>query len=173
MASAPIPTGRLFRAENSLYDLTLVRSFRAAPGALWEWITHPQRTAKWIGPWRGEAGTGRSIELQLTGEEGAPWTTVRIEDCEPPHLLAVSTVDDAGSMELQVRLTERNGETELTFVHHLTDPAAAESMGPGWEYYLDALVAAHNGLPAPNFSDYYPAQAEHFVAEARHALSRS
>ena len=31
-------------------------------------------------------------------------------------------------------------------------------VGPGWEYYLDMLVAAHGGQPLPSFDDYFPAQ---------------
>ncbi|WP_198958148.1 MULTISPECIES: hypothetical protein [Amycolatopsis] len=30
-------------------------------------------------------------------------------------------------------------------------------IGPGWEYYLDLLVAARTGAPRPEFTDYYPA----------------
>ena len=38
-------------------------------------------------------------------------------------------------------------------------------MGPGWEYYLDRLVAAETGgdLAAIDFErDYYPAMAEYY-----------
>ena len=40
----------------------------------------------------------------------------------------------------------------------------AESVGPGWEYYLDRLVAAESGGdPASlDFDDYYPSQSEHY-----------
>ena len=36
------------------------------------------------------------------------------------------------------------------------------SMGPGWEYYLDLLVASRDGGPAPAFDDYYPAQKAYY-----------
>ncbi|WP_211590177.1 hypothetical protein [Microbispora sp. H11081] len=29
-------------------------------------------------------------------------------------------------------------------------------IGPGWEYYLDMLVAARDGSPRPDFAAYYP-----------------
>jgi len=43
----------------------------------------------------------------------------------------------------------------------------AESVGPGWDYYLDRLVAAETGgdLTAIDFDDYYPAFAAHYRAE--------
>jgi hypothetical protein len=36
--------------------------------------------------------------------------------------------------------------------------------GPGWEYYLDMLVAARDDLPAPSFDDYYPAMKPYYEA---------
>jgi hypothetical protein len=39
----------------------------------------------------------------------------------------------------------------------------AHDIGPGWEYYLDMLTAAHNGQPLPSFGDYYPSQSAWFA----------
>ena len=41
----------------------------------------------------------------------------------------------------------------------MPDPAIAESVGPGWDYYLDRLVAAETGgdLADVDCDDYYPA----------------
>ena len=42
------------------------------------------------------------------------------------------------------------------------------SVGPGWEYYLDRLVAAETGGDPATVDfdrDYYPAMAEHYRAE--------
>jgi hypothetical protein len=46
----------------------------------------------------------------------------------------------------------------------MDDPAMAENVGPGWEYYLDRLVAAETGgdPAAIEFGDYYPAMSEHY-----------
>jgi hypothetical protein len=55
--------------------------------------------------------------------------------------------------------------TTLTFVQHLTDTRSVGDTGPGWEYYLDMLVASRNGGPLPKFDDYYPAQRDYFVAQ--------
>ncbi len=41
-------------------------------------------------------------------------------------------------------LAEVDGVTTLTFGQSLPDPAWAESVGPGWDYYLDRLVAAED-----------------------------
>ena len=157
---SPTPTGRLFGT-----DLVLTRTFRAPVDDVWASITDPERTARWFGPWRGEAAPGKAIEVQMVHEEGKPWTAMTIDACEPPRRLALSAVDDYGNWRLDLALTEDKGVTELRFTQHLTDTAGVGDIGPGWEYYLDALVASRDGGPVPVFDDYYPAMKEHFEAQ--------
>ena len=71
---SPTPTGRLFGK-----DLVLTRTFRAPVDDVWLSLTDPERTARWYGPWRGDAAPGREIEVQLIQEEGKPWTTMTID----------------------------------------------------------------------------------------------
>ena len=93
--------------------------------------------------------------------------------CEPNRRLAVTVVDDAGRWELEVTLAEHDGVTDLRLVHRLADPMVAENVGPGWEFYLDMLVASRDGTPLPDLDDYYPSQAQHFTEAARAALQAS
>jgi uncharacterized protein YndB with AHSA1/START domain len=79
---------------------------------VWANLTDSERTAEWLGPWRGEAGTGRTVELRKSFEEGADWNAVRIDVCEPRHVIRV-TVSGAGQGEdwlLEARLAESDGE---------------------------------------------------------------
>jgi hypothetical protein len=57
--------------------------------------------------------------------------------------------------------------TTLTFAQEVGDAVLAESVGPGWDYYLDRMVAAETGddLGSIDFDDYYPVLAEHYRAE--------
>ena len=71
-------------------------------------------------------------------------------------------MDEWGSWHLEARLADDAGATVLTFTHHLDDAAAVGEVGPGWEYYLDNLVASRDGAPMPEFDDYYPEQKEHY-----------
>lgn len=161
----PTPTGRLIRTRRGL-DLVLERSFRAGIDDVWASVTEPERTAGWIGAWEGEAGSGKTVQLTMAFEEGAEPSDVVIEACDPPRRLSVSVVDASGSWFLEVELTERDGTTELRFTHHLDDAADPASTGPGWEYYLDRLVASRDGAPAPEWDDYYPAQKAHYEQAA-------
>jgi uncharacterized protein YndB with AHSA1/START domain len=157
----PEPTGRLEPTPTG-YDLILTRTYRAPVDDVWASATEPERTARWFGPWRGEAAPGRTIEAQMAFEESAPWMPMRIEACEPPHRLAVSTEDESGVWSLELLLAETDGITELRLVHHLTSTEHLGSTGPGWEYYLDMLTAARTKGPRPDFDDYYPAQKAYF-----------
>ena len=157
---SPTPTGRLFGN-----DLVLTRTFRAPLADVWASLTEPDRTARWFGPWQGDAAPGNTIKVQMVLEEGEPWMDLTINACEPPHRLAVSAVDEHGDWHLDLALTESAGVTELRFTQHLTSTEGVGDVGPGWEYYLDALVASRDDRPAPNFDDYYPAMKEHFEAQ--------
>lgn len=157
----PRPTGRLLPGDTGR-DLILTRSFRAPIEDVWASITESERTARWFCSWSGEPGPGKTIRYRLEFEDGAPEAEMTIEACEPPHHLAVSAQDEYGTWRLEARLSEDDGVTVLTFVHHLGDDADVTAIGPGWEYYLDNLVAAHAGRPLPRFDDYYPAQKAYY-----------
>ncbi|MEU9337663.1 SRPBCC family protein [Streptomyces sp. NPDC048290] len=161
----PEPTGRLERTPAG-HDLILSRTYRAPLADVWAGVTEPERTARWFGPWRGEPGPGRTVEVRMAFEESADWSPLRIDACEPPHRLAVSATDAAGTWRLELRLTETAGVTELQLVQHFTDTGALGSVGPGWEYYLDLHTAARTDGPLPDFADYYPAQKAYYDALA-------
>jgi uncharacterized protein YndB with AHSA1/START domain len=157
----PKPTGHV-RGN----DLILTRTFRAPIDDVWASMTESESTARWFGSWEGDAGPGKTVRLQLLHEKGQPWTNVTIETCEAPRHLVVMMKDESGEWRLELTLTQTGDTTELRFVHHLSDRKLAGDTGPGWEYYLDMLVAAREGQPLPSFDDYYPAQKGHYLEGA-------
>lgn len=157
----PRPTGTILFTDEAR-DLVLTRTFRADVEDVWASITEPERTARWFGSWSGDAAPGKTIRFRPGFEEGAPENDMVIDACEPPRHLAVTTIDDSGSWHLEARLEQSGNTTTLTFTHHLDDNTDAGSIGPGWEYYLDMLVASRDGTPLPNFDDYYPAQQAYY-----------
>jgi uncharacterized protein YndB with AHSA1/START domain len=161
MTSPPI--GRLFPTADGT-DLVVSRTFRAPIEDVWASVTESDRTARWFGKWEGDAGPGRTIKVQMAYEDQAPWFDVRIDACEPPRRLAVSMSDESGNQRIELLLSHTDGRTELRLVQHLDTADAAGEMGPGWEYYLDLLVAARDDLPAPSFDDYYPAMKPYYEA---------
>ena len=159
---SPLPSGRLVRTPAGR-DLVLTRTFRAPIEDVWASITESERTARWFGSWTGEPGAGNTIQVTMGFEEGAPAMAMTIVACEPPRRLGIRGTDTYGGWHLEAHLTERDGTTELRFVHHLEDTVDVGSVGPGWEYYLDLLVSSREGRPAASFDDYYPAQKAHYA----------
>ena len=157
----PPPTGRILSTTDGR-DLVLTRTFKADIEDVWASITESERTARWFGSWTGTPAPGRTIRFRMLFEEGDNESEMRIDACDPPRHLAVSADDAYGSWRLEARLEQAGEVTTMTFIQHLAADADIGSMGPGWEYYLDMLVASRDGTPPPNFDDYYPAQQEHY-----------
>lgn len=165
----PVPTGRLVRTGPEAYDLIFTRNFLEPPSRLWRSFTDPAQAAQWFGRWEGTPGVGHSVDLQLLYEEGLPWSRVLVSACTAPELLRLLVEDEFGSWDLEVRFGQEPDGTRMHFIHHLEDPLAAESVGPGWEYYLDRLAASRTGGDPPVFGDYYPGQGPYFLAQAQEA----
>jgi uncharacterized protein YndB with AHSA1/START domain len=159
----PSPTARLF-ATPAGYDLTFTRTFRASADDVWASVTEPDRSARWFGTWKGDGAPGSTIEVQLGFEEGAPWCDMRIEACDPPRHLAVTMIDESGPWHLALFLEDSGGTTELRLIQRLENVRGIEDVGPGWEYYLDNLVAARDQSPLPDFDAYYPSMKPYFEA---------
>ena len=157
-------TGKLVPTERGV-DLVLVRSLALPIEEAWAHLTDPGLTERWFGPWEGDGRAGGSVRIRLRFEEGEPAVRARILACDAPHRLALHTVDEYGSWELELAL-EEDGDADalLRFVHHLDADADAGDIGPGWEYYLDLLVAATEGTEQPGFDRYYPALREEYLA---------
>ncbi|GLY98019.1 SRPBCC family protein [Actinoplanes sp. NBRC 103695] len=156
------PNGGLFPTADGR-DLIVSRTFRAPIEDVWASLTESDRTARWFGAWEGDPAPGRMIKLQMAYEEQAPWFDVRIDACDPPRRLALSTTGEGdGGWKLELRLSNAGGRTELQLVHHLDSTDQVGEMGPGWEYYLDMLVASRDDLPSPSFDDYYPAMKAYY-----------
>ncbi|GAA2995954.1 SRPBCC family protein [Actinokineospora diospyrosa] len=148
-------SGELFRTATG-GDLVLGRTFRGTPEDVWASVTEPERTARWFGRWEGTGAPGSTIRVQMAFEEGEPWFDARIEVCEPHRRLGLSTSDEAGNWHLELLLSEVADGTLLRLVHHLTTLNTLGEVGPGWDYYLDLLVAARTNNPPVNWDDYYP-----------------
>lgn len=172
---SPTPTGRLLGTTTG-EQLHLTREFRAPIEDVWASITESERTGRWFASWSGEGRAGATVRIRLEHEEGRPESELQIVACDAPNRLAVTADDEHGSWRLEARLAEHDGVTTLTLVHHLAPEIDLGSTGPGWEYYLDMLVASREGTdhaadrvrPGLDFDDYYPsmkAYYESLVAE--------
>lgn len=161
MAASPAPSGTLLATESGR-DLVLTRSFDAGIETIWAQLTESERTARWFGPWSGKGEPGGTVFCRMSFEQGEPEIEMVVDACEGPRHLALHSEDEHGSWHLEVDLAESEGTTELRLTHHLDEKAEPGMVGPGWEYYLDMLVAAHADGPLPSFDDYFPAQQAYY-----------
>jgi uncharacterized protein YndB with AHSA1/START domain len=160
----PVPAGKLIATAEGL-DLVVVRTFNAPIEDVWASITESERTARWWGPWKGEPGPGKTIRYKMAFEGEGPDSEMLIEACEPPVHLAVRGLGAYG-WRLEAHLSESNGITEMRFTHHLDEKTNVGDVGPGWEYYLDNLVASRDGTTMPDFNHYYPSQKAYYLGLA-------
>ena len=162
-------TGRV-EVRDTTY-LVLERTFRAPVEAVWAAVTEPERLARWIGTWTGKPESGEVAFRMLYEGDDVPPEPMRIDACDPPRHLAVTSempydADTPATWQMMLDLAEVEGVTTLTFTQSLPAPEMAESVGPGWEYYLDRLVVAEDGRDAASvvWDDYYPALGEAYQA---------
>ena len=160
---SPAPTGSL-SATTDGRDLELARTLDVPVEEVWAWLTEPDKTARWIGRWSGTPGVGRTVRFAMTFEEGGAASDVTITACEPPRHLAVELGEAAGGWRLEVIVAEAGGGSTVTLLHHLRDGTNLAEIGPGWEYYLDNLLAALAGRSPVEFADYYPSQSSYYAA---------
>ena len=168
MSTSPTATGRKEQRADGTY-VVLTRAFRAPIEDVWAAITEPERLARWIGRWSGDPAQG-SVQFEMLFEgEGVEPEEYTINVCDAPARLELTShmaydEQTPATWHLKLDLAEVDGVTTLTFAQSMDDPAMAENVGPGWEYYLDRLVAAETGGDPEtiDFGDYYPALAERY-----------
>ncbi|RLV57399.1 SRPBCC family protein [Aeromicrobium phragmitis] len=161
------PTGRHER-RGTTDALVWERTFRAPIDDVWAAVTESERLERWIGTWTGDPADGFVTFTMNAEGEDIPPSRYEIRACEPPRLLRIDAVDDFGAWYLTLELREDAGVTTLTMSQVIDDVSTLENTGPGWEYYLDRLVAAETGADpaAVDWDDYYPAMRDHYVAIA-------
>jgi uncharacterized protein YndB with AHSA1/START domain len=159
------PTGR--REDRDGTDvLVLDRTLQLPPRELWAAVTEPERLARWIATWSGDPASG-SVAVRMTAEgDDVSESTYEVLACEPPRRLAVRSVNPWGVWELELVVSAAGAGSTLSFAQVVHDAAALGDIGPGWEYYLDRLVAAETGgdPDAIDFADYHPVLVEHYAA---------
>ncbi|MGY1745812.1 SRPBCC family protein [Blastococcus sp. SYSU D00695] len=161
MTAGPAPSGPDDRRGAISTDpdgrrrLVFRRSWPDPADAVWSALTEPERSARWIGRYDGDHGPGAEGDFTMTGEDGAPTSRLRIEECRPPHRLVLQWLDQMG-WRVEVDLAEAAGTTTLTFTQVLAadDPGVGD-IAAGWHWYLDRLGAVLAGTAVPEDWDAF------------------
>ncbi|MCP2370176.1 uncharacterized protein YndB with AHSA1/START domain [Agromyces terreus] len=147
------PTGHYLQRTDGLY-LQFDRLFHAPIEDVWYSLTNPTAMKSWIGTYTGRPSTG-GVRFQMI-EEGADWMNVSILECDAPHRFTADSGSGPTAVRVFCHLVEGGGMTTLTLGQRVSGADDAASIGPGWDYYLDRLIAARNRAPHPVWETYYP-----------------
>ncbi|WP_392542039.1 SRPBCC family protein [Oryzobacter telluris] len=161
------PVGRREDRDGTAH-VVIERTFRAPVEDVWAAVTEPERLVRWIGTWSGDPTSG-TVDFRMTAEgediEAAP---VTVHECDPPHRLVVSwpAMSSGGAAwHVELDLAEADGTTTLSFAQRIPDLATGRDVGPGWEYYLDRLVAAETGGAVETVVwPHYEGMSSHYAA---------
>lgn len=154
-------TGRVVRDRRGL-ELIVERRLPASVDEVWSWLTAPAQLKKWIGTYRGKPAVGSTVAFTMTFEKGAEPETVTVLECRAGERLTVQwgVGDDVWHVSVAVAAI---GEGTIVYLkQRLSNAREAGTVGPGWEYYLDRLVAAHAGKPMPEFEPYLAVQQPYY-----------
>jgi len=144
-------TGRFDGAQQTL---VLTRQFRTSIDDVWASIAESDRLSRWFGTWTGDPSTG-TVSVTMNAEaEPMPAVPYEIRRCDPPSALSVRVTDEYGTWSLTAELTAVDGTTTLVLTQEDVDAETLEQTGPGWEWYLDRLVASVHADRMPTLEDF-------------------
>ncbi len=169
-------TGQILITRLGELDLLINRTFNAPAVDVWASLTEPERVARWIGHWTGDAAPGRTISFVMSAEDGAEPEQVDIHECVRERRLVVSfrqADETQAPWRVALDLAESDGRTTVRFSTSVADSLDASDIGPGWEYYLDRLGADVAGQPMPEFDAYFPSQQGYYQDAIAHARETS
>ena len=148
-----------------------VRLVRILPGPIervWEYLTDPEKRARWFAGGPMEQRVGGKVQLNFRHKNLAPnetpppayekhhepGTTMDgvVTRCDPPHTLAFTFGSD-GESEAIFELTPQGKNVLMVLTHRARegDVPYMPEFGSGWHSHLALLIAVLEGSPLPPF----------------------
>lgn len=148
-----------------------VRIVRTLPGPIeriWEYLTDPEKRARWICGGVLEQKAGGKVEFAMVHKNLAPDETpperfAQVQDpgvtfegkvlqCEPPRLLVYTFGSDDSVVTFE--LTPQGKQVLLVLTHRTRgteERAELSNYASGWHLHLTHLIAQLEGAPRPPF----------------------
>ena len=129
------------RSEDGTGIVRMEDRFNTDIDDLWSALTDPHRVARWYGQVEGDLRLGGEFRLLV---HGSGWDgTGRVEACEPPRRLVVTTrelqADFGGTVE--ATLTADGGQTILVIEARGMPLDKVHFYGVGWQIHVEDLAA--------------------------------
>ena len=141
-------------------NLVLTRTFVAPRGRPVARADRFRAARAWIGRWEGDPKSGH-VAFFMTAEDAdaAPRSTRSSSAIRPAASPATRPPRRARGTSGSSSSTRGETTTADLRAAPRTPSEDVGSIGPGWEYYLDRLVAVHKGLDVATivWDDYFPA----------------
>ena len=144
-------TGRVVRDRRGL-DLIVERTVPAPAAEVWKWLTASTHLKKWIGSYKGTPIVGGEIAFSMSFEEGSGSSQVTVTECAQETRFVLDWVAGNGGgapWHVAVSIADLGASTVVFLAQRISDPKQAGEVGPGWEYYLDRMLAARSGAAMP------------------------
>ena len=146
-----------------------VRLVRMLPGPIeriWEYLTDPEKRARWFAGGPMEPKKGGKMELffhhkNIAPDETPPEDHKHVQDpgfkmaatvlrWEPPHVLSYTFDEDS---DITFELTEEGKNVQLVLTHRArgADLPFLHGYASGWHTHLAQLIALLEGEPRPPF----------------------
>lgn len=126
---------------------------------LWSALTDPARLARWYGEVEGDLRAGGDFRAQVlaSGWQGSG----RVDVCEPPHRLVVTSqeVDAPDEEVVEVTLIPRDGGTALVLDQRGLPLEQLAAYGAGLQVHVEDLaahVAGRGRAPATRWAELFP-----------------
>jgi len=133
-----------------VHEAVVERIVPAAPAAVWEALTEPDRLAAWFWPWQPtisfspDPGSAYAFEAEHP-EAGRLAVDGRVMAATPSERLALTWrwTDEPGRItEVEIRLTPLDAETHVLVRHRRIDlQQTADDYRAAWTDLLDRLAA--------------------------------
>jgi uncharacterized protein YndB with AHSA1/START domain len=118
---------------------------------LWSALTEPSRLARWIGEFDGDLTIGGQFHAHFT----STWTGLgRVDICEPPHRLLVTTWDEDEDPTAIEAVLEAHGDKVLLVIEERGLPLQdLAGHGAGWQAHIEDLATYLAGRPQSDWKD--------------------
>jgi uncharacterized protein YndB with AHSA1/START domain len=129
------------RSEDGKGVVRMEDRFNTDIDDLWSALTDPRRVARWYGQLEGDLRPGGQFRLLV---HGSGWEgTGRVEACEPPRRLAVTTkeLDEQSENSLEATLTADGDQTILVIEARGMPLDKLPFYGVGWQIHVEDLAA--------------------------------